>query len=278
MKNTVIDKEAVNKALSSRKLHPSVPEIIVEIINLTRSPYTTIHDFVKVIEKDPELASRILQIANSGFYSFKRKINSISHAVTLMGWNTIKMISLGSTILKRMSECDKRLYSHSLRTAHIARFLAVEADFYKIEEIAIVGLLHDLGSIILEEYFHVLFLKTRQYALDHGVPTYIAERELLGIDHADVGGWTLEEWKLPENIIESVARHHSFEQDTYHARKTAVIHVADILAFAVDYGGPSWEKVSEMSPSAVTILGFSDIELKDMILSIMKMKLPPLIL
>jgi len=278
LKNTVIDKEAVNKALSSRKLHPSVPEIIVEIINLTRSPYTTIHDFVKVIEKDPELASRILQIANSGFYSFKRKINSISHAVTLMGWNTIKMISLGSTILKRMSECDKRLYSHSLRTAHIARFLAVEADFYKIEEIAIVGLLHDLGSIILEEYFHVLFLKTRQYALDHGVPTYIAERELLGIDHADVGGWTLEEWKLPENIIESVARHHSFEQDTYHARKTAVIHVADILAFAVDYGGPSWEKVSEMSPSAVTILGFSDIELKDMILSIMKMKLPPLIL
>ncbi|HUT62710.1 MAG TPA: HDOD domain-containing protein [Anaerolineae bacterium] len=278
MKNTVIDKEAVNKALSSRKLHPSVPEIIVEIINLTRSPYTTIHDFVKVIEKDPELASRILQIANSGFYSFKRKINSISHAVTLMGWNTIKMISLGSTILKRMSECDKRLYSHSLRTAHIARFLAVEADFYKIEEIAIVGLLHDLGSIILEEYFHVLFLKTRQYALDHGVPTYIAERELLGIDHADVGGWTLEEWKLPENIIESVVRHHSFEQDTYHARKTAVIHVADILAFAVDYGGPSWEKVSEMSPSAVTILGFSDIELKDMILSIMKMKLPPLIL
>ena len=278
MKNTVIDKEAVNKALSSRKLHPSVPEIIVEIINLTRSPYTTIHDFVKVIEKDPELASRILQISNSGFYSFKRKINSISHPVTLMGWNTIKMISLGSTILKRMSECDKRLYSHSLRTAHIARFLAVEADFYKIEEIAIVGLLHDLGSIILEEYFHVLFLKTRQYALDHGVPTYIAERELLGIDHADVGGWTLEEWKLPENIIESVARHHSFEQDTYHARKTAVIHVADILAFAVDFGGPSWEKVSEMSPSAVTILGFSDIELKDMILSIMKMKLPPLIL
>ena len=278
MKNTVIDKEAVNKALSSRKLHPSVPEIIVEIINLTRSPYTTIHDFVKVIEKDPELASRILQIANSGFYSFKRKINSISHAVTLMGWNTIKMISLGSTILKRMSECDKRLYSHSLRTAHIARFLAVEADFYKIEEIAIVGLLHDLGSIILEEYFHELFLETRQYALDHGVPTYIAERELLGIDHADVGGWTLEEWKLPENIIESVARHHSFEQDTYHARKTAVIHVADILAFAVDFGGPSWEKVSEMSPSAVTILGFSDIELKDMILSIMKMKLPPLIL
>ncbi|MFC1694070.1 HDOD domain-containing protein, partial [Candidatus Latescibacterota bacterium] len=223
----------VKKALDEQQLHPSVPNIVVAIINMTASPKTSIHDFVSEIEKDKELSSRILKMCNSGFYSFTRKINSIHDAVVLLGWNTIKMISLGSTILKKMSEKDARLYKHLVHTAHIARLLAVEANLYKIDEIAVVGLLHDLGIIILEEYFNDIFLKTKQYALDKSVPCYVAERVLLGIDHADIGGWTLEEWHLPENIVESVALHHSFEPDSYHARKTAVIHVADVLALAV---------------------------------------------
>ena len=114
--------------------------------------------------------------------------------------------------------------------------------------------------------------------MDHFLPFYVAERELLGVDHAEIGGWTVEEWQLPDNIIESVSRHHSFTPDSFHAKKTAVIHVADILALAVDYSGPSWEKVTEMSPSALEILGFNEAELKDIVLAVMKMKFDTLII
>lgn len=278
MGKKVVDREALKKMLSQQRLHPSVPDIVVSIINLTSSPSTSINELVKVIERDQELSTRILQIANSGFYSFKRKITSINDAVILLGWNTVKMISLGSTVLKRISEKDSRLYGHCMRTALIARFLAIEANFYKVEEIAVVGLLHDLGIIILELYFNEEFLISKQYALDNSVPIHIAERKLFGVDHAEIGGWTLAEWLLPENIIESVARHHSFDPNTYHARKTAVIHVADILSMAVDFAGPSWEKVPEMAPTALEMLGFHAADLKDLILTCMRMKFDSLIL
>ena len=278
VKRPIIIREMVKEALAAHKLHSSVPEIIVAIINMTRAPKASIADLVWVIEQDPELYEHIIQIANSGFYGVKRKVKSLSDAIILMGWNNIKMVSLDSTVLKKMREKDQRLYFHSIRTAHIARFLADEANFYKTEEIAVVGLLHDLGITILQVYFNEEFLRAKQYALDYGIPIHIAERELLGVDHAEVGGWVIKEWHLPDNIIESVARHHSFDPNTFHARKTAVIHVADVLAFAVDYSGPAWEKVSEMSLPALEIIGFTEAKLKDMILSIMKMKFDSLVI
>ena len=106
----------------------------------------------------------------------------------------------------------------------------------------------------------------------------VVKRELIGTDHAEIGGWTLEEWRLPGNIIESVARHHSFDPDTYHARKTAVIHVADVLATAIDYRGPAWEKVPALELTALETLRFTQGELKDLLLTIMKMPYEPIIL
>ncbi|MHB9029186.1 MAG: HDOD domain-containing protein, partial [Candidatus Latescibacterota bacterium] len=139
-------------------------------------------------------------------------------------------------------------------------------------------LLHDFGEVILELFFPERHATARKLAMDKGIPIHIAEREILGIDHSEVGGWTLEEWDMPENITESVARHHSFDRNTYHVRKTAVIHVADVLAFAVDYRGPDWEKVPEMSRDALDVLGFTENELKDFLLTIMRMPFDPIVI
>jgi putative nucleotidyltransferase with HDIG domain len=273
-----LNREMVKKLLISKQSFASVRQTAAPIIALSGNPNATIKDLAAVIEKDPELSARILKIANSGFYSIRNKIESVSHATVLLGWNAIKMITIGSSILTRMCATDRPLFNHSMRTAQIARFLASEASFYKVEEIAVVGLLHDFGEVILEIFFPERHAVARKLAMDKGIPIHLAEREVLDIDHGEVGGWTLEEWDMPENITESVARHHSFDRNTYHARKTAVIHVADVLAFAVDYRGPDWEKVPEMSLDALEVLGFSENELKDMLLAIMRMRFDPLII
>jgi len=278
VKGAAVTKEQVIKALAIEKLHPGVPEIVVAIIHITRSRSASINDLVRVIEGDEALSARLLSIANSGFYGLDRKVRNISDAVVLMGWNTVKMISLGSTIMKMISERDMRLYSHSIRNAQIAKHLATEAKFYKVEEISVVGLLHDIGSIILQAYFNDLFLEAKQYAVDHGVPIYIAEREVLGVDHAEVGGWTVEEWMLPDNIVESIALHHAFDPNTYHARKTAVIHVADSLAIMADFYGPTWEKVPEIHTAAIKTLGFTVDTFRKLASTCMKQKFEPLIM
>jgi HD-like signal output (HDOD) protein len=274
----MLDKEAVKKLLASQKAFNSVPTIAAPIIEMANRPDTSIKDLSTIIEKDKELSARLLKIVNSGFYGLKNKVETVRHAVVLLGWNATKMIALGSSVLSRMCSTDRRLFNHSMRTAQIARFLAMEASFYKVEEIVVVGMLHDFGIMMFELFYPDRYARIRQYTIDKQIPSYIAEKELTGVTHADIGGWTLEEWNLPENITESVFHHHLFDPTSYHARKTAVIHVADILALAIDYKGPSWEKVPELSLSALDILGFSESDLRDMLLIIMKMKYEPIIL
>jgi len=277
MPENVITKDFIAGELAGDKRFDAVPRVAVPIITMADDSKASISSLADIIEADPDLSKRILGIANSSSYGFRRKITSISHAVVLLGWNAIKMIALGSTILTRMSAQDPRLLNHSMLTAQIARFLATEANFYKVEEIAVVGLLHDIGTIVLEAFLPDRCAEVRQETINRGVPGFIAERELLGVDHGVVGGWTLETWNMPGNIVESVARHHSFDPSSYHARKTAVIHVADVFALAADYRGPSWEKVPAVSEQALDILGFTNSELKDFLIAIMKMKLKPLI-
>jgi HD-like signal output (HDOD) protein len=176
-----------------------------------------------------------------------------------------------------MREKNIRLYEHSNRTANIARYLALESHFYKIEEIVVVGLLHDIGLIILEVCFPKDYFKIKQYAIDYGVPMYIAEKKFIGFDHGIIGGWTLENWEMPKNIATSVMWHHNYKGKRYHARKTAVIHVADIVASALDFNGPSWDKIPEISSAAIETLGYSESQFKDIIHTLMNMKFNPLI-
>ena len=252
--------------------------IAVPIMTMFNDPNTSFHNLAKIIESDQELSARVLKITNSGFYGFRHRIESVLHAVVLLGWNAIKMITLGSTIISKMSEINKELFEHSKRTALIARFLATEANFYKVEEIAVVGLLHDLGIFILETYFPENYMKIKQFIIDYGVPAYIAEREIIGVDHGEIGGWALEDWDLPPNITASVRWHHEFKAKKYHSKKTAVIHVADVLAIASDLTGPHWEKVPEIKSSALNTLGFTKMDFRDIVHTMMKIKMDPLIL
>lgn len=272
-----INKEILKSAIASNPSFTDVPKVTVPIITMFNNPNASFQDLAKIIESDPDLSAKVLKIANSGYYGFRQKIKSVTHAVTLLGWNAIKMITLGSTILTRMLQTNKRLYEHSNRTALIAKFLAMEADFYKVEEITVVGLLHDIGSIILEICFPENYMKVKQYIMDHGVPSYIAEQEIIGVNHGLIGGWTLEDWDLPKNITTSVMWHHDFEDNKYHSRKTAVIHIADVLALALDLNGPHWEKVPEISLPAMKTLGFTETDFRDIILAIMQMKFDPII-
>ncbi len=273
-----IDREALKKLIATQKSFESVRTTAAPILSMSSSKTASLKDLAGIIENDSELSARILKITNSGFYSLRQKVETVSHAISLLGWNAVKMISLGSSLLTRMCATDHRLFNHSVRTAQIARFLATEAHFYKVEEIAVVGLLHDFGRVIFELFFPEKAARLRQYAVDHGVPIHVAERELYDADHGEVGGWTLEEWDLPENITDSVVRHHAFDRNTYHARKTAVIQVADVFAFATDYRGPGWEKVPEMSPEALEVLGFREQDARELLNTVMNMRFEPIIM
>ncbi|MBC8423695.1 HDOD domain-containing protein [bacterium] len=278
MSEPLITRNALLNKLATSERYPSVPSVAIPFINMANDETTSFGKLSDVIETDPVLAARILTVANSGLYGFRREIKSITHALVMLGWNAIKMIALGSLILARMSDDDRILFDHSTRVAQIARFIAIEANLYKIEEFAVVGMLHDFGISILKTLYPNEHAEAAKLSIENAVPLHLAEREVLGVDHAMVGGWTLQAWNLPETITESVARHHTYDPDDYHARKTAVIHVADVFACATDYLGPTYEMVPEVSPEALEVMGFTNAELKDLLIAVMKMEFEPIVM
>lgn len=278
MREPLITRTQLLRKLVDSDSYPRVPLVAVPIIRMANDETTSFHQLAAIIEKDPQLTTRILKIANSGLYGFRREIETVTHALVMLGWNAIKMIALGSSILSDMSDRDRALFDHSTRVAQIARFIAIEANLYKVEEFAVVGMLHDFGISILETLYPTEYVAAKDLALEHRLPLHVAEKELLGVDHAEVGGWTLQAWALPENITESVTRHHSFDPDDYHARKTAVIHLADVFAYAVDVSGPETEKVPLADPAALAVLGFTHAELKDLLIAMMKMDFEPIMM
>ena len=100
----------------------------------------------------------------------------------------------------------------------------------------VAGLLHDIGKVILDEYLAKEFFEALRHAHRHNLSLHQAEHKILGVTHADVGGWLAAHWNLPSHIAESIAYHHSPAYAGKHRELVAIIHLADVLTRIRKFG------------------------------------------
>ena len=138
---------------------PVLPNKINKIIEITEDPDSTIQDLEKEILTDQSLTSKILKLANSAYYGYPRKIDTVSQATILLGFQTIKSMALASTVNKMMihelkgySLKENDLWTQSQTCAIISRLIAKEVKFQNPETAYIGGLLRDIGKTILNYY------------------------------------------------------------------------------------------------------------------------------
>ena len=217
---------------------PTLPIIIPRILRLVEDHRSSAADLAKVIGSDQALASRILRLANSAFYGFRREIVSINHAVVLLGFDTVKSIVLAATVLDTLGDGDvvssfdrEQFWLHVVTTAAAARILGRKLRVVDAETAFVAGLLHDLGKVVLDRFFYRHYAEAARLAAESPCPIREAELALFSVDHAQVGRWLAERWRLPPAIIEPVAFHHRpTEAAAEHWALSAVVHLADILA------------------------------------------------
>lgn len=194
---------------------PSVPAIAATVIALVEDPNASADDLRAVIERDPALAARILKVANSSLFGFSRRIETLRHAIALLGFRTVKNLVLGASmkeVFKRFGLTERLLWEHATRAGAVAARLTDHASIdVDREEAFTLGLLHDLGKIALnnaapEEYSRVV---ARVY--NEGVTFVVAERDLFGFDHAELGALVAEKWKLPPRLETAIRLHHTPE-------------------------------------------------------------------
>jgi len=192
---------------------PSVPAIAATVIALVEDPNASAEDLRQVIERDPALAARILKVANSSLFGFSRRIDTLRHAISLLGFRTVKNLVLGASIketFKRFGLTERLLWEHSTRagivSARVAEHPAVDVDR---EEAFTVGLLHDLGKIALNNAAPDAYSQVVARVYNEGVSFVQAEREAFGFDHAELGALVAEKWKLPPRLETAIRLHHS---------------------------------------------------------------------
>lgn len=255
------------KILRGKIKLPSLPTIFHQINEAINDPKCSATHIANIISKDQSMSARLLQLVNSAFYNFPSKIDTISRAVAIIGTKQLSTLSLGTCALAVFKNVPsdlinmKSFWKHSIATGIIARILASYKSNALTERFFVGGLLHDIGRLILFMSIPEISKEAVLKAKETGCMLNQAENDLIGFDHAKMGGILLKEWKLPVSL-ENIARFHHLKSDNQVQLDTAVAHIADVIANALEIGHSgennippfflkAWEELG-LSPGTIT--------------------------
>lgn len=194
---------------------PSLPSLFIKLEKVLKTPDVSMQKVGEIISQDIAMTAKILQMVNSGFYSLPAKISNPYQAVQMLGINIIKSIVLYLNLFstantpKDIPFSLDDLWNHSYRVGIASRELLRKQvnDRQMLDDAFVAGILHDIGKLVLlkvKDYYKMVYDKMR----DKGMNFLMAEYELFGTSHAEVGAYLLSVWGLPYSIIEAVAFHH----------------------------------------------------------------------
>jgi len=195
---------------------PSLPHAYLQLNEELRRPEPSLQRIDELIGADMAMTAKILKLVNSAFFCLPCEISSASHAVQLLGLDTLRTLVLTAHVFEqfqsRLLTADdvRQISDHSLAVSNSAKKIAMfeHADQHIQNESFTAGLLHDAGKLILASALGEQYGKVLEYREQSDVGLYAAECELLGCSHAQVAAYLLGLWGLPSTIVEAVAWHH----------------------------------------------------------------------
>jgi putative nucleotidyltransferase with HDIG domain len=215
----------------------AAPDVVDRVRHVASREHHSAGELADAVNSDPALTTRVLRVVNSGFFSFPQPITTITHALVLLGTDVVKALVVTAPVFELFGKAHA-LWEHSVATARVASVLAAQLGHADPEEVGIAGLLHDVGKVVLADEAPAATRTIRSLVREQGLLVSEAEQQVLGFTHADVGAWLLQRWNLHPRLTDPVAHHHRFDERRAHADRTAIVHVADILARARGVGDP----------------------------------------
>ncbi len=201
---------------------PPMPVVAKRVMSVVNDPSTDATQLQEIISKDQAMTSQILKIANSALYSCSRKIEKLSDAIVMLGFNSIRSLSIMNATSKLytmtgggrvMGLKDKLLWEHSLGAAVAAKLAAMKVKPSYAEQAFMGGLMHDLGKLVFHQKIPGEFDQIVEEVYNTGRHFAEVENEKLGFTHAEVGARLIKKWKLTEDFERAVGEHHNIEPE-----------------------------------------------------------------
>lgn len=231
----------------ARRNLPTIPTVLAKILAIVGSDSASTRQLVEVIEKDQTLTAKLLRLANGAFFGQSRRVSTVPRAILLLGFSTVRNLALGVKVWDALGtgvSTDKleRLWEHSVIVALCARTLAGRLHACDPDEAFTSGLLHDIGRLVIASRFRAQYWQLAGPGVE---PSPADEQGAFGVDHAEVGGWLLEAWRLPTTVVESVRLHHAAsprgDVPRLLAMTNRLVRATDI---ATSSPGPDFESVA----------------------------------
>lgn len=262
--------QALDHFINGIKTLPPAPKVLSQLLILLNKDDTQAHQIVELISLDPALTAKVLQSCNNAASGIDHLVADLDEAIAQLGFNSIyRLVAMviSEGILGSPQEgygmITGDLWKHSVSAGVAARVIAAKQG--SDENLAFTAaLLHDIGKLVLSS-----FLKGSEQAVlsktgPSGLSFLEAEKVILGVEHAEIGGRVLARWNFPDNLVSAVWHHHDPIQARPHEQLAAYVHLGDIIAhclgqaqgyesFAVTTQAVAFE-ILELNPAEMDLL------------------------
>ncbi|MBI5140614.1 MAG: HDOD domain-containing protein [Nitrospirae bacterium] len=212
----MIPSGTIEKMLSKVRDLPPLPSVVLQVNRALKESSVSIDEIGGIIEKDASLTVKLLKIANSSYYGLSYNVDTVTRAVSVLGFDTVRNIAVTLSMGKVFSRIPEdlldvgRLWNHSLGCAIAAKILVGKKEKILREEAFICGIVHDIGQVVIAQNLPEAQRKIRKrMASESSVSLSAAEIDELGFTHAEVGAYLADKWHFPTKYAEAIRFHHN---------------------------------------------------------------------
>ncbi len=214
---------------------PVIPEVFQDIERELAKDEPSIERIASSIAKDVGFVAKILKLVNSPYFGLPSSVDSVQKAITMLGLDTIKALVLSTHMFSMYDENllpqlnISLLWDHCFRVSNIARLIAQceGMDRVDIAECRMMGLLHDVGKLVLITSFPEKYEVMLQGLSSSDKMVWEGEKEAFGTTHAEVGAYLMGLWGLPGSLVYGIGHHHC--RVTKESQKALIVHVANVI-------------------------------------------------
>lgn len=263
---------AIQELIKEIKSLKPIPQITNQIMEIVENPKSSLSDVADIILFDPMITANLLRTCNSAYFGLPRRIESVHEAVSFLGLEQIVdlvLLKSGAENLRikqagyGLNEGD--LWRYSVSSALIAREIATRKRVENKQLIFTAALLKDIGKVILDRFVAGAFQKIQDLVQQEGYSFMEAEKKVIGVDHAELGGFVATNWNFSEKMVYIIRNHHLANEAARQDLGCSIVYLSDILCMMMGIGVGSDGLAYRFHDEVVKSLGFTEKELLEII-------------
>jgi len=213
-----------------------VPHVVNQVLATAQDPKSAMHDVADLIIYDSVMTANMIKICNSAYFGFLREIDSIHDAVVLLGLDQIIEMFLFQCAFENLNNAQEgyslaegQLLKQSIATAMISKTIAEMLNIKDKHMVFTAAMLKDIGKLVLGRFVASSLDEINHLVKDNQMRFVEAEKAVLGIDHAELGGLIAENWNFSEKMIYTIRHHHLLDSSARKHMQPAIVYLAGAI-------------------------------------------------